>query len=350
MMEQVRAHGDAALSGVIRRAPEDFRVDEIEAFAASGEGEHLLLEIEKRGMNTQFAAQRLAEWAGVGVPAIGYAGMKDRHAVTRQRFSVHLPRRQAPPIETLASDDLRVLSHGWHARKLPRGAHAGNRFDLVLRDVVGEHARIEERLQAISASGVPNFFGGQRFGHDGGNVDKARAMFRGMRVRRNERTHLLSAARSTLFNRVLARRVQDASWDRGLDGEVWMLDGTRSVFGPEPWSDALSERLARFDIHPSAPLWGRGPLRTQGAAEALELDALSDGTSLALREGLERAGLSQERRATRLRPASMQWQWQADTVLQVSFSLPPGGYATAVLFELGELHDAGAAERHRSSE
>src|SRR3546814_5894171 len=96
---------------------------------ASGAGEHLLLAIEKRGMNTAFAAKLLAQWAGVGEQAIGYAGLKDRHAVTRQRFSVHLPGRPAPDIDALQVDGLRVLDHAWHAKKLPRGALAGNRLD-----------------------------------------------------------------------------------------------------------------------------------------------------------------------------------------------------------------------------
>src|SRR3546814_5484344 len=94
-----RAHGEAVLSATIRTSPEDFFVEEIDAFAASGAGEHLLLAIEKRGMNTAFAAKLLAQWAGVGEQAIGYAGLKDRHAVTRQRFSVHLPGRPAPRSE-----------------------------------------------------------------------------------------------------------------------------------------------------------------------------------------------------------------------------------------------------------
>ncbi len=97
-------------------------------FEASGAGEHLLLTVEKRDMNTAFAARRIAEWAGVGESAIGYAGLKDRHAVTRQRFSVWLPKKVAPDIAALQSDELRVLDHAWHSRKLPRGALAGNHF------------------------------------------------------------------------------------------------------------------------------------------------------------------------------------------------------------------------------
>jgi len=343
---QPRAHGAPVLRARIRVAPEDFDVTEIDGFVASGAGEHLLLTIEKRGMNTAFVARLLAEWAGVDERAVGYAGLKDRHAVTRQRFSVQLPGRAAPDVAALERDDsatgqaLRVLGQARHARKLPRGALAGNRFVLALRDVEGDRAAIEARLQAMASRGVPNYFGEQRFGHGGGNVDKALRMFTGMRVRRDERALLLSAARSALFNRVLAARVSDGSWDRGLEGEAWMLDGSRSVFGPEPWSDALASRLDAFDIHPSAPLWGRGELRSEGAARALELAALADGDSLALRTGLEAAGLKQERRATRLRPDGLAWRWIDEQALELSFGLPAGSYATSVLAELGDVADA----------
>src|SRR5690606_13983171 len=124
------------------------------------------------------------------------------------------------------------------------------------------------------------------------------------------------------------------------DGEVWMLDGSRSVFGPEPMSEALAERLARFDIHPGGPLWGAGELRATGTALELEQAALADEQALALRAGLEQAGLKQERRALRLRPALMRHAWLQDDVLELSFALPPGCYATAVLHELGEVQDA----------
>lgn len=335
-----RAHDAPALAARMRTTPEDFVVEEIDAFEASGAGEHLLLTIEKRGMNTAFAAKRIAQWAGVAESAIGYAGLKDRHAVTRQRFSVWIPKKVSPDVATLDSDELRVLAHAWHSRKLPRGALAGNRFVLTLRDVEGDATAIEARLAAISTRGVPNYFGEQRFGRGGRNLDKALAMFAGRRVPREERTHLLSAARSELFNRVLSARVAAGHWDVPLDGDVWSLDGSRSVFGPEPWSDALAARLAAFDIHPSGPLWGRGELRSDAAAKALELDALADASSIALREGLERAGLEQERRALRLRPADMAWDWPGPGVLRLSFALPPGCYATTVLAELGDVVDA----------
>lgn len=344
-----RAHGEAVLEARIRSTPEDFFVEELASFAPTGSGEHLLLTIEKRGMNTAFAARRIARWAGVGDVAIGYAGMKDRHAVTRQRFSVHLPQRAAPDIDALQrastdgpepTDSLRVIEHHWHARKLPRGALAGNRFVLVLRDARGDRGAIEARLQAIAQCGVPNYFGEQRFGRDGDNIANAQAMFAGRRVRREQRGLLLSAARSELFNRVLAARVLADNWNRALDGEVWMLDGSRSVFGPEPFDEVLAQRLADFDIHPSGPLWGRGELRSREQALDTEQAALADADALALRAGIEKAGLDQERRALRLRPESLQWRWLDTDTLEISLTLPPGAYATVVLAELGRLHDA----------
>jgi tRNA pseudouridine13 synthase len=342
---QPRAHGDAVLAARFRERHEDFVVEELAGFEPSGQGEHLLLTIEKRGLNTAEVARRLAAWAGVRDVAIGYAGLKDRHAVTRQRFSVHLPGRDAPDTASLEGDGLRVLSSARHSRKLPRGALAGNRFELLLREVQGDREAIAGRLEAISRDGVPNYFGEQRFGRAGDNVEQALAMFAGRRVRREERSLLLSAARSELFNRVLAARVAEGSWNRGLEGEVWMLDGRRSVFGPESPTPELQARCAGFDIHPTGPLWGRGELRTQGACRAVEDSILAAGDAAALRAGLEAAGLEQERRALRMRPAALAWQWEADG-LRLAFELPPGAYATTVLAELGDLE---SGRVHRSS-
>lgn len=333
------AHGGPVLRARMRTTPQDFFVEELPGFDPSGAGEHLLLTIEKRGMNTAFAAKRIAAWAGVGEMAIGHAGLKDRHAVTRQRISVHLPKKVAPDLAALQSDDLRVLEHHWHSRKLPRGALAGNRFVLVLRGVEGDRAAVDARLQAIADVGVPNYFGEQRFGREGDNVAQAMAMFRGRRVAREKRGLLLSAARSELFNRALAARVSNGTWNRPLEGEVWMLDGRRSVFGPEPLNDELLRRLDAFDIHPTGPLWGRGELRSQSEAAACEEAALADDEALALRRGLEKAGLDQERRALRLRPAGLAWHWPADDVLELAFALPAGAYATSVLAELGDVVD-----------
>lgn len=328
-----RCHGEAVFAARFRVEPADFQVEELPAFAPSGAGEHLLLDIEKTGMNTAFVAGLLARWAGVVPMAVSYAGMKDRHAVTRQRFSVHLPKRQAPALDTLQVEGLRVLASDWHARKLQRGALAGNRFVLVLREVSGDRDAIEARLRQIQRDGVANYFGEQRFGHDGGNLDAARAMFAGRRAGREQRSILLSAARSALFNAVLHARVQAGTWNAGVDGDVWMLAGSRSVFGPEPFSAELRARAQAHDIHPAGPLWGRGGLR-QGEPAATQMLAALAGSE-AIRDGLERAGLSMESRALRLLPAAMDWQWRDANTLRLGFELPPGAYATALLHALG---------------
>ena len=330
-----RAHGAAVLSARFRVVPGDFRVDELPGFAPSGEGEHLLLTVEKTGMNTAFAAKRIAEWAGIAEMGVGYAGMKDRHAVTTQRFSVHLPKRIAPGLGPLQSEDLRVRDASWHNRTLPRGALAGNRFQLLLREVQGGRGEVEARLAAIAAQGIPNYFGEQRFGRAGDNVDAARRMFSGQRVKREQRSMLLSAARSEVFNAVLGARILDGSWAGGTEGEVWMLDGTHSVFGPEADSEATRARAAAQDIHATGPMWGLGELRSAGRARALEEAAVAEHGDL--RAGLEAAGLKQERRALRTRARALAHEWLEEGTLRLAFELDPGSYATEVLAELGEV-------------
>lgn len=334
-MSGPRAYGEAVLRADFRSTPEDFLVEELPSFEASGQGEHLLLTIEKRGMNTAFAAKQIARWAGIPEMGVGYAGLKDRHALTRQRFSVHFPKRVSPDVALLATDELRVLDHQWHNRKLPRGALAGNRFTLTLRQVAGERVAIEQRLTQIAAHGIPNYFGEQRFGRDGDNVEAARRMFAGERVHRDQRSIYLSAARSELFNAVLAARIAAGTWNAGDEGEVWMLDGTQSVFGPEPATETLRERVERQDIHPTGPMWGTGDLRPQAAVRALEEITVAPFADL--RAGLEAAGMKQERRALRVRVNALDWRWLEADVLQLAFTLSPGSYATEVLAELGEV-------------
>jgi tRNA pseudouridine13 synthase len=316
----------------LRATPDDFVVEEVLGYAADGDGEHVLLKVEKRDANTDWVARELACFAGVPPLAVGYAGLKDRHAVTRQAFSVQLAGRPEPDWAMFPHAEIRVLASARHRRKLKRGGLAGNRFVLVLRDVAGDRTRAEQVLAAIAARGVPDYFGEQRFGRGGGNVERARAMFAGRRVDRATRSMLLSAARSQLFNAVLAERVQRDCWDTPLDGEIWCLRGSRSWFGPEPFTAALAQRLASGDIHPSGPLWGRGATPAAHAAAALENDVAA--MEPALVAGLVAAGLEQERRPLRLQPDALAWQWLDATALQVAFTMPPGAYATVVVREL----------------
>lgn len=326
------AHGGPPITGRIRAEPGDFRVDEELGFEPSGAGEHAFLFVEKIDANTEWVAKRIAEKAGVAPMAVGYAGLKDRHAITRQSFSVHLAGRPDPDWSALAIPGVRVLAASRHEKKLKRGVHRGNRFRIRVRDVDGERGAVERRLALIRERGVPNYFGEQRFGREAGNIAQARAYFAGMRMRRHEIGLALSAARSLLFNAVLATRVADGSWDSALDGEVWMLAGTHSIFGPEPWSVELARRLAAFDIDPTGPMIGAGELRTTGVVRAIEEGAIAPYRDLA--DGLANAGLGQQRRALRLRVEDLAHEWEGDGALVVEFRLPAGSFATVVLREL----------------
>lgn len=337
-VERPRALGEPVLSACIRSAPEDFRVDEVLGFEPTGGGEHLFVEVEKRGANTAWVAKQLARWAGIAPMGVGYAGLKDRHAVTRQWFSLRLPKRVAPE-QPFEDAEARVLQQVWHGRKLPRGALRGNRFTLLLRGLAGDRAAIEQRLADIGAEGVPNYFGAQRFGREGGNIEAALAMFTGRRVDREQRSMLLSAARSAVFNAVLAERVRRGDWARPIEGEVCMLDGSHSVFGPEPVDAALLERAARLDVHSTGPLWGAGELRCSGEVQALE-HAIAERFADLCR-GLEAAELRQERRALRLPVRELTWAFEADGALRLAFFLPAGTFATSVLEALGDCRDSG---------
>ena len=332
MSELPHACGMPPLTGRLRASPEDFRVEEILGYDADGAGEHLLLWVEKRGANTDWVARELARFAGVLPVAVGYAGMKDRHAVTRQTFSVQLAGKPDPDWSTLPHPEVSVLAATRHSRKLKRGALRGNRFVLVLREVEGDRERAEQVLQRIAARGVPNYFGEQRFGREGGNVAQARAMFEGRRVDRSKRSLLLSAARSQIFNDVLAARVERGCWDTPLEGEIWSLAGSRSWFGPEPFSEELAERLARGDIHPSGPLWGQGEPPSQADAGSIEREVGAAHADLVA--GLAAARMDQERRPLRLLPAQFRWRWLGEAALELSFELPAGAYATVVVREL----------------
>lgn len=331
-----RAHGPVAAHGRLKAAPEDFRVDEVLGFAADGEGPHALLTVEKRGANTRWVAGQLARHAGLQPRDVGYAGLKDRHAVTTQHFTVPIEGRPEPDWAAIASDEFKVLSAVRHRRKLKIGALKGNRFRITLRELTLPVESLVPRLEAIAQRGVPNYFGAQRFGRDGGNIQRAEDMLvGGRRIHdRRLRSLLLSAARSLIFNELLAERVHAGNWDRLLPGEVLMLDGSRSVFKSEAGDAALEQRLAENDVHPTGPLWGRGEPDTAAEAQALEAQVVQHYAALA--QGLERAGLAAARRALRLPVRELAWQQPDVHTLVLEFFLPAGAYATTVLRELVE--------------
>lgn len=334
------AHGAPVALATLRAVPEDFQVEEELGFAPSGEGEHLFLLIRKRNQNTAWVAGQLARAAGVREDAVSYAGLKDRRAVTTQWFSVQVPTRQLPDLSTLWNADIELLAQSWNARKLRRGAHQGNRFTLVLRDVDGARDEIEARLREIAHAGVPNYIGPQRFGHDNANLTAGEALLRGPVKRRcNHREGLaLSAVRSAFFNGVLGERVAAASWNCCLPGDVLMLDGRGSFFRPESGDPALQARLAQLEIHPTGPLFGSG--RPDISEEVLALEQGFAANTDGLVAALENFGLEAQRRALRLKVAGLEWSWPEATTLQLRFTLASGAFATSVLRELTRLRDS----------
>ena len=227
-----RAHGGACGSAVLKAVAEDFQVDEVLDIPLSGTGEHLWLWVEKRNLNTEEAARRLARAAGIPARNISYAGLKDRQALTRQWFSLHLPGKADPDLARAEDDTLKILKAGRHQRKLQRGAHSANGFTLRLTELQADRAELDTRLERIKRDGVPNYFGLQRFGFEGGNVHGAReyAERQELPVQRNLRSRLLSAGRSYLFNRVLAERVAAGSWNRACVGDLLAFTDSRSFF------------------------------------------------------------------------------------------------------------------------
>jgi tRNA pseudouridine13 synthase len=329
-----RAHGGPAAQGRIRAQAGDFRVTELPLVQPAGEGEHAWLLIRKRGENTAGVAGRLAEIAGVPLRNIGYAGLKDRHAVTEQWFSVYLPGRPDPDWRTLDSDRLTLLKQSRHARKLRRGALQGNAFRLRLRELSGDIDGLLACLNQVRRDGVPNYFGEQRFGRAGSNLATAARIFEGStgRLSRHQRGLALSAARAFLFNRVLAQRVVAGNWNRLLPGEAVQLAGSHSFFVAETIDADLERRLHEQDIHTTGPLAGKGESPVTGFCRQQEIDCLMPFGDWS--RGLAAAGLKQERRALRVMPKEIAWSWPAADELLLEFSLPAGSYATAVLREL----------------
>lgn len=328
------AFGGPAGSGRLRAEPEDFVVREIPICVPDGSGEHVWLHIRKRNANTEWVARQIARFAGAAPRDVSFAGLKDRRAVTEQWFSVQLPGRADPDWVRLEVEGVTVLQAARHSRKLRRGALRGNRFEIRVRGFDGDRALTEARLRALAARGVPNYFGTQRFGRDGGNLEAAARMLRGegRRPARHERGLYLSAARSHLFNQVLAARVAAGTWDTLLDGDVLQLDGGRAWFVADAGDPDLPRRLQGMEVHPTGPLWGRSDPATQGVARALELACLEPWREWCA--GLERAGLEQDRRALRVRAAELSWSWADESELSLAFALPSGSYATALLREL----------------
>jgi len=340
--EWPRYLGTPETSGVIRSCPEDFVVEEIPRVSPEGEGSHLWLWVEKREANTDWVARELAKVASCPHRDVGYAGLKDRHAITRQWFSVPAgddteqrfidPKIEGAKIEGAKIEGVSVLESHRHTRKLKRGTLNGNRFQLKIRELQGDIAQTVQRLEQIRTGGVPNYFGPQRFGHGGQNVQQGlKLLQKKARLNRNKRSIYLSAIRSFLFNHVLAERLRSNTWNTIIAGELAMLDGTQSIFPCEIPDEEIEDRCKRLDIHPTGPMPGEGGTQPSGIAAELEREVLGNWPELT--GVLHSQRVQASRRALRLHPAELQWQFAGDS-LELSFVLPPGAYATTVLSEV----------------
>jgi len=333
-------HGKPKPKGLLRVKQSDFRVFEQLPFLPCGEGEHLFIHIRKTGANTVFVARELAKYFKVKEQLVSYAGLKDRFAVTEQWFGVHVPGKKEYDLTDLIIEGVEVLSYKRHNKKLRTGALTGNRFELILRDVT-ELKVLHERWEKIVEQGVPNYFGEQRFGIDGGNIDSALALFSGTKVKdKKKRGMYLSAARSFIFNDIINERIKQNIFSQIQVGDVVMLAGTQSVFSIDEIDETIKKRLGDKDIDITAAMWGAGELMTNAQPKQFEQKIAENHSEFT--QGLPRFGLKQERRRIRLvvKDADIE-VLTTDLVpaVKISFSLSAGSYATTVLRELIDYQD-----------
>jgi tRNA pseudouridine13 synthase len=329
------AYGLPEVTGRIKEKPSDFQVVEVMDVEPSGEGEHFWLDISKIGLSSERVAKCLARHSGVAYRDVGYAGMKDVNAQTRQWFSVWMPKQLDFDWVEFAQDGVTVHSIKKHSRKLKRGTHKANRFVIRVTNLAGKIDGLESKLKTISSRGVPNYFGEQRFGYSANNLTKAEGLFIERRKIKDRqlKSIVLSSARSYLFNAVLSERIKSNSWDSLFMNEPASLDGSNAVFqtNGEPENDA---RLSSLDIHPTAPMWGRGfEKANEQCFDLAEFEMAIVGEYEHFTQGLEKHGLEYQRRATRSVPKELQYELKGDE-LELSFTLQKGQFATSILREL----------------
>jgi len=314
------------VEAIIRSTPSDFDVTEELGYAFDGEGEHDYLFVEKVSTNTEWLSRQLADFAGVPSKDAGYSGLKDRNAVTRQWFSV--PRWNSPDWTSASIEGAKILDVQRHSKKLRRGAHKANHFRIVLRPnktgsepflLVSQKGSdpFWERLRRVGEEGVPNYYGEQRFGREGANIQLADSWAAGKRLPRHKRSIAISSARSFLFNEYLHKRVLGGTWNRILPGDLANLDGTGSVFGVDDVDDDIKRRCDEMDLHPAAELAGDGS------------NCSHDAWQRAFDKGRVKPGS----RSLRLNVRDLRAEVGPEQV-ELIFTLGRGAFATSVLREL----------------
>jgi len=324
-------YGKPKSNGVFKQSCADFNVVEDLGFELTGEGEHVCLWVQKVGENTQYLARQLAKFAGIPAKNVSYAGLKDRQGDTKQWFSLHIPGKITPDFSTFSSPGVNILKLIRHNKKIKTGALAGNYFSIVLREISDKSALQKALLQV--QEGVPNYFGAQRFGFDGYNVNAALTMFQGRKIKdRFKRGIYLSAARSYLFNQVISTRIADGLYNKPLLGDCVQFVGNRSFFPLTELDQTTLQRLQTREVCLTAPLWGAGELTSELQAKDYEIASLVKYQDI--QAGLANHGLKQERRPLLLLPEKLLTTWLDDNTVKVDFYLRSGCYATSILREL----------------
>ena len=320
-------YGAPTLRGRFKSRPEDFVVVETLGFEPDGHGEHLFIFVEKTGLATPQLIECVARDFGCRSRDIGYSGLKDKQGITRQWLS--LPHSVATPNGLPVGDGYRVLLHARHRRKLRPGTHKSNRFEVCLREVAEFTAAGRAQLQCIEQRGFANYFGEQRFGRQRDNVAQALASLSASRLPRWRRSLLLSALRSHLFNRILSRRVESGRWLQPIEGDVFMLRGSRSIFTETPDSELL-RRFESLDISPTASLYGSGRCLLSGRALGIENEIFAAEPEMT--RCLDRHRAKRQMRPLRVAPSEMRYDYDAATqTLKLSASLPAGSYLSSLL-------------------
>ncbi|CAM4067789.1 tRNA pseudouridine(13) synthase TruD [Vibrio neonatus] len=323
-------HGKPQAKAKLKAKAEHFVVKEDLGFELAGSGEHLMLRVRKTGENTSFVANELAKFCGVKSKDVSWAGLKDRHAVTEQWLSVHLPKSDDLnfALFTQMHPSIEILQTTRHNKKLRPGDLKGNSFELTLSEVTDVDA-VEARLQAISEQGVPNYFGAQRFGNNGNNLDEARRWGRdNVRTRnQNKRSLYLSTARSWIFNQIVSARIEQQCFDSAVLGDV-LLSSTGTVLLDEA---TLANAPSLGAI--TAALAGDNALPT--ANKALEIEQVAVDAEPDLMALIRGNRMRHDRRIIKLIPEQLTWSSEDDQVV-IKFWLDSGCFATSIMREVVE--------------
>ncbi len=327
--------GKPTAKGKIKASPEHFKVIEDLGYEFTGSGEHLMISVRKTGENTSFVANELAKACGVKSKDVSWAGLKDRHAVTEQWLSVHLPSGGFPNLILFQEKypSIEILAMTRHNKKLRPGDLAGNKFEVTLSEVT-DVEEVVRRLEVVAKQGVPNYFGNQRFGKDGNNLNEARRWGRdNVRTRnQNQRSLYLSTARSWIFNQIVSSRIESGCFDHFVEGDIALLDGEQVLVTAEQVAE-FNDKLANGEAQISAALAGDNALPTQSKALAIEQPHLNNEEDLM--KLIRGNRMRHDRRGISLKAQNLSWEVEGNSIT-LKFALDSGSFATSIVRELIE--------------